>query len=42
MERVEIREFDAARYLDSDKMIAEYLAVSLEDPRACRQKVQII
>ena len=32
MERVESREFDTARYLDSDKMIAEYLAANLEDP----------
>ena len=29
---IEIREFDVARYLDSEEAIAEYLAVSVEDP----------
>ena len=27
-----VREFDAARYLDNEEVIAEYLAVCLEDP----------
>lgn len=27
-----IREFDAARYLNNEKMMAKYLAVCLEDP----------
>ena len=27
-----IREFDAARYLDNEEVIAEYLAACLEDP----------
>lgn len=29
---IEVREFDASRYLDSEETIAEYLAVSVEDP----------
>ncbi len=31
MKKVAIREFDAARYLDSEEAIAEYLAACLED-----------
>jgi len=27
-----VREFDAARYLDNEEVIAEYLAACLEDP----------
>lgn len=29
-----IREFDAARYLDNEGMMAKYLAVCLEDPNS--------
>ena len=32
MKKVEIREYDTTRYLDSEEMIAEYLAACLEDP----------
>ena len=32
MKKVAIREYDTARYLDSEEMIAEYLAACLEDP----------
>ena len=28
-----IREFDAARYLDNEKMMAKYLTACLEDPK---------
>ena len=31
-DKIEIREFDASRYLDSEEMIAEYLAACLEEP----------
>ena len=31
MKKTAIREFDAARYLDSEEAIAEYLAACLED-----------
>lgn len=30
--RLEIAPFDASNYLDSEEVIAEYLAVALEDP----------
>ena len=32
MKKVAIREYDTARYLDSEEMIAEYLTTCLEDP----------
>jgi len=32
MKKVAIREYDTARYLGSEEMIAEYLAACLEDP----------
>ena len=32
MKKVAIREYETARYLDSEEMIAEYLAACLEDP----------
>ncbi|WP_434755048.1 addiction module antidote protein [Nitratidesulfovibrio sp. D1] len=32
MSNVAIREYETARYLDSEEMIAEYLAACLEDP----------
>ena len=28
-----VREFDAARYLDNEEIIAQYLAACLEDPK---------
>lgn len=31
MKKIAVREFDAARYLDSEEAIAEYLAACLED-----------
>ncbi len=31
-ERITIREYDAARYLESEEDMAEYLAACLEDP----------
>lgn len=31
MKKISIREFDAARYLDSEEAIAEYLTACLED-----------
>lgn len=31
MKKIAIREFDAARYLDSEEAISEYLAACLED-----------
>ncbi len=31
-DRLELAPFDASDYLDSEEVIAEYLAVSLEDP----------
>jgi probable addiction module antidote protein len=31
MKKINIREFDAARYLDSEEAIAEYLSACLED-----------
>ena len=32
MKKIAIREYETARYLDSEEMIAEYLAACLEDP----------
>ncbi|MDL2207632.1 putative addiction module antidote protein [Desulfovibrio sp. OttesenSCG-928-M16] len=32
MTKIAIREYEAARYLDSEEMISEYLAACLEDP----------
>jgi probable addiction module antidote protein len=32
MTKIKTREFDPARYLKNEKMIAEYLAICLEDP----------
>ena len=32
MKKVAIREYETARYLDSEEMIAEYLAACLEEP----------
>lgn len=32
MKKVAIREYETARYLDSEEMITEYLAACLEDP----------
>lgn len=32
MKKTAIREYETARYLDSEEMIAEYLAACLEDP----------
>lgn len=32
MKKIAIREYEAARYLDSEEMISEYLAACLEDP----------
>ncbi len=32
MKKVAVREYETARYLDSEEMIVEYLAACLEDP----------
>jgi len=32
VKKIVIREYDTARYLDSEEMISEYLAACLEDP----------